>query len=433
MMHRVALYVVALCGLLATAMRPPPKTIGPLTRFSFSNAMLMSIMERKQGIVSSGAPTSTLESGFLALAMENTMRYYPTLDKIYTHYLDRILDTVSLPLGNETKDAQMPLDRFSVATAIFDSDPDMAGVSAIQTSAFLAMEQSLGLQPRNADGGLWYYVYPNWSYLDGMFSLLPYMSLYGYYTKYMQADDIKHQIRLLAQHCAHPSGLLVHGYDFSRTAVWANKETGGSPYVWSRSLGWFVLGLVQTYERLDCGGQRHTFGDYPRLPVCDEIKNTTVPILKNLINYAHPEHGVWWQLTTLGGSQGNFLESSGTALFTAALFKAIRVGMVKRRGGTAADFRRAAFKAYGYMVQNFLTWEEDGSVGYNMTVSVCSLNSTASYDYYTTRPIVENGLLGEAAFVLASLERERVFGLKCEYSYDDKIDAYGKKIRYLCI
>ena len=33
---------------------------------------------------------------------------------------------------------------------------------------FEALRKSIDLQPRNAAGGLWYFVYPYWSYLDGM-------------------------------------------------------------------------------------------------------------------------------------------------------------------------------------------------------------------------------------------------------------------------
>jgi unsaturated rhamnogalacturonyl hydrolase len=365
--------------------------------------MLDGIMARKQGIISSGAATSTLESGILAIAMEASIAQYPDSKHTWSQYLSQVIDTIAADLLDAKQDASKPLDRFSVATTIDDAAmAELFPLSQTALTAYDAINQSLALQKRNPDGGLWYYVYPEWSYLDGVFSLLPFMASLSRpnYT------DMSLQISLLEQHCYHEeSGLLVHGYDWSRSAVWADSETGASTYVWGRSLAWFLAGLVQTWERLDCIRVKDSH-IAKKSSICKDIQIVTSRTAQKLIGFADKKTGVWWQLPTFPGRDGNFLESSSTALFIFALLKGERTGLLQSDGG--GTFRETALRAYSYTKCSFVTDTGNGTVGYDKTVVVCSLNSTATYEYYTQRPIVPNGLLGEAAFVLASLEVERL-------------------------
>lgn len=363
-----------------------------------SQRMLDGIIARKQGIISSGAATSTLESGILAIAIEATIAQYPEIKAKLSSYLEQVLITAAADLGNATLDAKKPLDRFSVATAIDDAAKTHLFPNSNTTDdAYAAVLASLPLQARNPDGGLWYYVYPEWSYLDGVFSLLPFMAS----VPNANYTDMALQVSLLADHCYHAdSGLYVHGYDWSKTAVWADKVTGASPYVWGRSLAWFLSGLVQTWDRMGCH-KRHD--DEKKSSLCEKIRCITEDSAKNLIKFADAKTGAWWQLPTFPGREGNFLESSSTALFIFALLKGLRTGMFHSK-----EVKDAALRAYGYTKCDFVTRESDGTLGYDKTVVVCSLNSTATYEYYTQRPIVKDGLLGEAAFVLASLEVERL-------------------------
>ncbi|EFZ03254.1 hypothetical protein MAA_00328 [Metarhizium robertsii ARSEF 23] len=133
--------------------------------------------------------------------------------------------------------------------------------------------------------------------------------------------------------------------------------------------------------------------------------NITVQVSGALVRHADPATGAWWQIVTLPGVGANYLESSSTALFTFALLKALRTGLLC---GRTPDYRGTALRAYNYTVGRFVTDTGNGTIGFDKTVSVCSLNSSASFEYYTTRPLVPNSLLGESAFVLAALEVERL-------------------------
>lgn len=375
--------------------------------------MVDSIMSRNQGVTSSGAATSTLESGLLAIALAGAVAQHPESARRagYTDYLAQVVAIAAADLTNATRDAGKPLDRFSVFTGIADAEvyaqsPPGGDVG----TAHEAINASFALQTRNPDGGLWYYVYPEWSYLDGLFSLLPFMAA----AQRPNYTDMALQVSLLVEHCYDDeSGLYFHGYDWSRKAVWANRETGASPFVWGRSLAWFLAGLVQTWEAMGCQtvGKRGD-GD-ERTALCAEIKRIMGGASQRLITYADAATGAWWQLPTLGSREGNFLESSSTVLFIFALLKAQRTGLLsppeeKCCGCYGGAIQTAALRAYDYTKSHFVTDTGNGTIGFDKTVSVCSLNSTATFEYYTQRPLVPNGVLGEAAFILASLEVERL-------------------------
>lgn len=362
----------------------------------YSTWMLKSIISRQQGVVSSGAASSTLESGILALALEAWLDHYPHHDSAADigDYLDLVLTSVDPTFKNASQTALLPLDRLSVGQALTHLDRSL---TTSETFALSTLNSSLAIQQRNEYGGLWYYVYPQWSYLDGAVSFLPFMALDPSWSRV----DMKHQIDLLYSHCYDNStGLVFHGYDASKTAVWANPTTGASPYVWGRSLGWYLAGLVNTWEVLTTSGK---CSGAATASLLSTIKTQLRGITAALVTYADPATGAWWQLPTFPGREGNYLESSSTALFMFSLLKGVRLGAIDDLGFTAA-----ALKAYKYTKETFVVDSGNGTLGYNGTVSVCSLNSTATYDYYVTRALVPNSLLGEAAFVLASLEVERL-------------------------
>lgn len=404
-MHSQSLIVVFAAALGAFIPLSGAATITKIStadEVSYSHRMLHSIIARKQGLQDSGAASSTLESGILAQAITAVGSQYPDADNLstYLEYLVKVLDNASSSgLTNSSYGAKRPLDRFSLATAVeIAQEEHQLHITATTEKAYTAISESLALQIRNPDGGLWYYVYPQWSYLDGMFSLLPFMAsqLKPNYT------DMALQISLLESHCLQTnSSLLVHGYDWSRTAIWANKDSGASPFVWGRSLSWFLAGLVQTWERLPCESAEDNDADR----LCSMIRRLSHSISTALLKHADPQTGAWWQIIDMPNRSGNYLESSSTALFTFSILKALRIGLLP---GCGLDYVGSARRAYKYMLSHFVTDTGNGTIGYDKTVAVCSLNSTASYDYYVSQPFVPNSLLGESAFILASLEIEQL-------------------------
>ncbi|KAL6234004.1 hypothetical protein BDW75DRAFT_241478 [Aspergillus navahoensis] len=322
------------------------------------------------------------------------------MEEDWEEHLERGVDSILGVVGDATKDTQFPLDRLSVGRGLlYRTDTDKPGTRRTKIHSMDALRLSIDLQPRNAFGGLWYYVYPNWSYLDGMFSLLSFSPLYTSTFDISNStavnDDLFDQLNLLWTHCHDNStGLLVHGYDASKTAPWANPVTGASPVVWIRALGWFMMGLV----------------DFLALDLMDERVSTWharfVDLANALVGAVDPASGAWWQVLSAPGREGNYIESSGSAMFVYSLYKGVRLGLLPGPDKGEATYTDAAARAYGELVDRFVVGNQDGTLSYNGTVGVCSLNSTATYEYYIHQPLEYDSVLGSAAFIRASIEHE---------------------------
>ncbi|KAI4593668.1 hypothetical protein KJ359_009152 [Pestalotiopsis sp. 9143b] len=385
----------------------------------YSQQMAASIMSRGQGIMTgSGGTSELLQAGFTQKAFTALAAQYADDDADLADevraYVVRSAESVAPFVANATKDAlEYPMDRLSNGNALLAfSESHPAGANL---TAAAALRASIDLNRRNDEGGLWYFTYPYWSYLDGMYSLAPFYTLSALAnakndTNATKAalDDVLLQLDLLWQHCRNEtSGLLVHGYDASRTAVWADPATGASPHVWGRSLGWYLMALVDTLEILSSSSYSAStcslLKSYARR-VGDKFRSLAPAVAAA----ADPASGAWWQVLDEPGADGNYIESSGSAMFAYALLKGSRLGYLDGVNSSATNFADIGVRATDYLTSTFVVDNGNGTLGYNGTVSVCSLNSTASYEYYVGQPINYNSVLGSAAYVLASLEVERL-------------------------
>ncbi|ESK88399.1 cell wall glycosyl hydrolase [Moniliophthora roreri MCA 2997] len=390
---------------------------------NYSLQMAYSTYTRQQGIITgTGGPSELLQSGILQKAFTKLVHQYPgdRYTSTYNEYLTDMINSAVFPVSDAQKDIGYPLDRFSLGNGLLNKFEETQDDKEKYSRAFQALHESIHLQPRNDQGGLWYYnVYSNWSYLDGMYSFAPFYVPYavkhenGNVTAIL-ADVIK-QFDLLWEHCRdNRTGLLVHGYDASKTAVWANPETGASPHVWGRSLGWYVMALVDTLEYLNIWAQSGMLsGD--ALVGWPDLQEKFKCLVDALVKNVDQPSGGWWQVIDEPGKEGNYIESSGTAMFVYSLFKGSRLGYLqdgtnatqKVDNKNASRYTDVAGKAYEMLVDRFVVKNGNGTLGWNGTVTVCSLNSTASYEYYVGQPLFYNSPLGIGAFILASLEYER--------------------------
>jgi rhamnogalacturonyl hydrolase YesR len=168
---------------------------------------------------------------------------------------------------------------------------------------------------------------------------------------------------------ANYTGLLYHGYDYSKTTSWASSDRGHSPEIWDRAVGWYMMALVDVIETL------------PTTPsAAASARSTLLAQLQTLaprvIKAADPTSGVWWLVITQPGRSGNYFESSGAAMFVYAVLKAVRLGYVSDSDGSIVA---GAKKAYDYIVKNFVVDNGDGTMNWLKTVSVGSLSTTGDY------------------------------------------------------
>ncbi|KAH7389991.1 Six-hairpin glycosidase-like protein [Pyrenochaeta sp. MPI-SDFR-AT-0127] len=378
--------------------------------------MSNSIISRNQGIL--GGPndrSAILQAGFVQKAFHEVLQHYPnhTSTASFDSYITRSVNSVIPAVSNA-----------SLSTTAYSLDRLASGTGLIQLyqqtgnetykDAFEALRTSIDLQPRTAEAGLWYWIYPNWLYLDGMHSFAPFLTAYTLDYDAGNASavhDLILQLDLLHQHCYNKSsGLLVHGYDASKTAVWANNITGASPHVWGRSLGWYAMALIDTLEILPDTPLFHGAKQY----VLHRFQDLAAAIVK----VADRDTGAWWQIVDYPHRKGNYIESSASSMFVYSLLKGARLGFLNN--GPALNYHAhgkesqnnsytdVAVRAYEYVAETFVVDNGNGTVGWNGTVAVCSLNSTASYEYYVGQPLLYNSVLGSVAFVLASLEYEKL-------------------------
>ncbi|KAG5652545.1 hypothetical protein H0H81_004606 [Sphagnurus paluster] len=262
----------------------------------------------------------------------------------------------------------------------------------------------LNAHPRTSQGQFWHKLkYPNQGWLDGV-----YMAeiFYAQYTNIFEPGnttawaDITSQFQLMyentVQNATAPNntGLMYHGYDYSHKQAWASADRGHSPEVWDRAMGWYTMALVDVLEIIPSTNPGHS-----------TILNILQTLAPRIRDAADPVTGAWWLVVTQPGRTKNYFESSGTAMFVYALLRAVRLGYLPDADGTIVT---AAKKAYQYITANWVVASADGTMNWLNTVIVGSLDTTGDFNYYVSQAVNLNDLKGLAAFVLASLEYERL-------------------------
>lgn len=259
------------------------------------------------------------------------------------------------------------------------------------------LRQRLAEQPRTHEGNFWHKaIYPDQVWLDGIYMAQPFYALYEKHFGGGDYSDTVEQIgNVRARMFSEGKGLYFHGYDASRTAFWADPDTGCSKNFWLRSLGWFAVALADLLDILPEGGGR------------DSLRAIFTELMASVGRYADPETGLYWQVPDQGGREGNYLETSGSAMMAYAMLKGARLGVLDK--GYAAMGR----KTFDGIVEKYLTFTEDG-LGLGGICLVAGLGPEddrrrdGSYEYYISEPVVKDDAKGVAPFVLAYTEIKRL-------------------------
>jgi len=356
------------------------------------------------GLDASGRAIVSYEHGELQWGLRQL--FERTGNQTYFDYIQRGVDNIVFDNGTVHG-------RYTVTDFVLDplrTGPtflyllETTGQTKYKTAADIFRGQ-LNSHPRTAQGQFWHKLkYPNQGWLDGV-----YMGeiFYADYTQRFQPGnltawaDITQQFTLMfentVQNATAPNntGLLYHGYDFSHSTVWASPDRGHSPEVWDRALGWYSMALVDMLEIFP--------QDNPGYQRILSILRTLIPHIRDA---ADPTSGVWWLVITQPGRAKNYFESSGSAMFVYSMLKALRKGYVQDTAD--GSILKAAKKAYDYMINNWVVQNSDGTMNWLNTVIVGSLDTTGDFNYYVSQTVHLNDLKGLAAFLLASLEIERL-------------------------
>lgn len=292
--------------------------------------------------------------------------------------------------------AEYSLDNVNPAKNLFTLY-DLTGKEKYRKALELVRSQ-LSTMPRTPEGNFWHkLIYPNQVWLDGIYMALPF---YMEYEKRFDAQkdclDICRQIANVEIRMRDPkTGLYYHGYDASRKMYWADPDTGCSPNFWLRAEGWFILGLVDVLEIMK---------DLPMQAESVHLQHMLLDLAKALSKFQDPS-GLWYQLIALPELEGNYLETSGTALISAALLKAVRLGFLPE------SFRAIGEKAFYGIVDHRLTKNADGTPCVTGICLVAGLGGEQHRDgsvaYYLSEPVVQNDAKGVGPLLLAYTEMLR--------------------------
>ncbi|KAI0602949.1 cell wall glycosyl hydrolase YteR [Biscogniauxia sp. FL1348] len=254
----------------------------------------------------------------------------------------------------------------------------------------------LDQHPRTPSGGLWHRdPTPDQMWLDGIFMG---DAFYARWTRRFDGDnatawdDIALQFDLIDARTRNATtGLLVHGFDESKAAVWADPATGASPLVWDRADGWYFMALLEVVPLLP---ESHP----GRARLAGYFTSLAAALLET-----QDESGGWWLIMNepYPGEEGNYIESSASAMFVYGFLKGIKMGLLAEEG-----YLDAAKKGYNLLTERFVKVNDDGTLNWEGTVLVGSLASNATFEYYTSVPLAPNDFKGAGPFMLAAYEIE---------------------------
>lgn len=248
-------------------------------------------------------------------------------------------------------------------------------------------------QPRTVTGNFWHKkIYPNQIWLDGIYMAQVFSAMYSKY--YLNGDysDVIAQISNVEKYMKdQKTGLYYHGCDCSKSIFWADKETGLSSNFWLRSIGWFSVAMADIIE---LAGAEES-GDITRI---------FAQLMSDIRAFRDEESGMYWQVVDQPGREGNYLETSGSAMIAYAMLKGARLGVLDE---SYAALGKGTFDG---ICEKYLDVNENDELNLGGICLVAGLGPEdnprrdGSYEYYISEPIVENDAKGVAPFVLCYTE-----------------------------
>jgi unsaturated rhamnogalacturonyl hydrolase len=322
--------------------------------------------------------------------------YKKTNNPVYADYIKGYAETVINSSGEilNYKLEDYNIDNINAGKMLFDlysRTKDNRYLTALQT-----LRKQLETHPRTNSGGFWHKkIYPYQMWLDGLYMGAPFYAQYtATFNNGKDFDDIAKQFEQVHLHTIDKkTGLLFHAWDESKQMPWANKETGTSPNFWSRSIGWYMMALVDVLDYLP---KEH--------PKRKELIGYLNEISTAVAKYQDTS-GLWFQVTDAGKKEGNYLEASGSEMFVYAFAKGTNKGYLP------AKYKKLAEKGFDGIVKNLIKVDEDGEIHITQVCASAGLGGNpyrdGSYEYYIKEKIKTDNSHGLGPFILAAVELEK--------------------------
>jgi unsaturated rhamnogalacturonyl hydrolase len=343
-----------------------------------------------------GIPRSwTYEQGVQTKAVEQV--WYATGDPKYFDFIKRGMD---FWLDKEGKLSRYNLEEYNIdhvtpgrgLLTLYRVTNDAKYKNAVEL-----IRSQLKTHPRTKEGGFWHKkIYPWQMWLDGLYMGQPFYAEYSMVWNEDNWNDIANQFVWMEKHARDPkTGLLYHGWDESREQKWANKETGLSPHVWGRAMGWYAIALVDTLDYFPA--------NHPRRAELIAILNREA---EAIAKYQDKKKGVWYDIIDLADRPKNYPESSASAMFVYSLAKGIRKGYLPEK------YLKTVRTGWDGIKKEFIRELPDGNLDWEGTVSVSGLGGNpyrdGSFEYYMSEKLRTNDVKGLGPAVMAAVELEHL-------------------------
>lgn len=241
--------------------------------------------------------------------------------------------------------------------------------------------------PRNSDGGFWHNrELPHEMWIDGVFMGLMFLTRYGAYIGDQDYcfNEAAQQIITYANHGRKgDSGLFLHGYDESKSVRWADPTTGLSSDVWSEGLGWYALILVEVLELLPANHSKRA-----------QVLSILQELVEGLKRVQDAQTGLWYQVVDKGDRADNWHDTSGSAMFTFAIQRAIELGYIPTE-----QYAEVVQKGYAGIISKAAI-NDQGLV--DIYDACDGLGVQNSYDAYINYPRVVNAKEAIGGFLWAT-------------------------------
>lgn len=265
-------------------------------------------------------------------------------------------------------------------------------------------------------------------------------------------DMVFKQLNIVWNMCWNSTdGLMYHAFEAnagtgtskSHADTWAGLNGTKEPYTfhsaayWGRANAWYLMALVDVLEAMKKAGQENT-DNYTTL------KQHLADLAAGIAARQDSKTGGWYQVmdkdasftassynsnwTDKPASVTNYIETSATAIFAAAYFKAVRCGLLEST--TQYDYKTIAKNAFEGLVNNYTYLDNNGDMQIWGSCRSAGLGGdgtdyvaggkkyrNGSKEYYLlgydvpmvkqTEGITEGKVLG--GFIMAATEYERAY------------------------
>lgn len=316
-----------------------------------------------------------------------------TGDRKYFDYVAKWADTLINDKGEiyEYKVETYNIDYVNTGKILFDVYKETGNQK--YKLAMDRLVRQMKVHPRTLEGGFWHkLIYPHQIWLDGLYMGSPFLARYGATFNQMEwIDDVVNQFLVCAEHTYDAkTGLYYHAWDESKKQRWANKTTGQSPNFWGRSMGWWMMALV---DALDFIPENHP----DRTKLIEILKG----LAETLPKY-QSRNGLWYQVLDKGDSPGNYEEASVSSMFLYGFAKAVNRGYIDLK------YKAVAEKAYDGLMKNLIVKNQDGTLTLTKCCAVAGLGGDpyrdGSYEYYVNERIRDNDAKATGPFIMGCLE-----------------------------